>query len=476
MIRPYRIVSTTLHTQEVFTRIPFRYGIVTMTQLPHVFLEVRLEGDKGQSRGLSADHLPPKWFTKDPNAAIDDEIATMREVIVHAASLVTGVSFQSVFQLWRELWTAQATWAEQKGYPPLLAQFGTSLVERAIIDAFCRLEDITLSTAIHTNRFAIDFHSIDPTLPSDWTRLLPAKPLNTVVARHTVGMVDQINESDPAATNGGPTDTLPSSLERAIHAYQLREFKIKFCGVWEQDEPRLAAVFACLAQHAHPEWRYSLDGNESFADAGAFRDYWARLTSASWMRPHLGRLLFVEQPVNRKVALSASADWRSWAAAPKITIDESDGGLDDVPTSLKLGYAGSTHKNCKGVFKGILNRCRLLVAASQGRSMMMSGEDLSNIGPVALLQDLAVQALLGNRSVERNGHHYFRGLSMWPESVQRSVVEAHPDLFDDSREYAALTIRDGSVQLDSVIAAPFGYGLELDPRTFCASTEEIAAS
>ena len=53
----------------------------------------------------------------------------------------------------------------------------------------------------------------------------------------------------------------------------------------------------------------------------------------------------------------------------------------------------------------------------------MSGEDLVNIGPVALLQDLAVSATLGVTSIERNGHHYFAGLSAFPSSVGRQMLD-----------------------------------------------------
>jgi hypothetical protein len=473
MKKYFRITAITLFSREVSTRIPFRYGIATMTRLPHVFLEIVVESPNGVARGLSADHLPPKWFTKDPHAAIADEIATMRAVIVHAASVVKGASFESVFALWRELWLAQDAWALARGHPPLLAHFGTSLVERAVIDACCRLGGMTFAEAVHGNRLGIDFHSLDASLPVDWTRLLPAKPLTSVVARHTVGLADDINDADVASSGRPVNDGLPQSLEAAIRAYQLREFKIKFTGHWEQDSARLARIFACLANHAHPDWRYSLDGNESFADAAGFRDYWTRLSAAEWMRPHLNRLLFVEQPVNRRVALTASADWRSWTGAPRITIDESDGALDDVPASLKLGYAGSTHKNCKGVFKGLLNRCRLIAAAADGQKMLMSGEDLSNIGPVALLQDLVVQAVLGNRSVERNGHHYFRGLSMWPDDLQHRVANAHPDLYGEDHGFAALKIHDGSLQLTSTLAAPFGYAVEIKPEALGMVGEEI---
>jgi len=76
----------------------------------------------------------------------------------------------------------------------------------------------------------------------------------------------------------------------------------------------------------------------------------------------------------------------------------------------------------------VANRCllgHLRQTEPQGRHLM-SGEDLCNIGPVALLQDLAVMAALGIRSVERNGHHYHAGLSQFPRAVQQEVLACHP--------------------------------------------------
>jgi hypothetical protein len=470
----FQIVSAALFSEELVTRIPFRYGIATMTRLPHVFLQVEVAGRKGQSRGLAADHLPPKWFTKDPNAAVEDEIATMRAVIVHAASLAQRISFDRVFDFWMDLWAAQDSWAKANGYPQLLAHFGTSLVERAVIDAYCRLEGITFSTAVIDNRFGIDLRRIDSSLPGDWYRLLPPEPLAEIVARHTVGLADEITNSDLEKSGHGISDGLPRSLEDAVRVYGLREFKIKFFGQWERDMERLPRIFGCLEANAPADWRFSLDGNETFADAESFRSYWTRLSALPWLRPHLGRLLFMEQPLSRVTALESSADWHTWGEAPPVIIDESDGGLGDVPLALALGYSGSSHKNCKGVFKGILNRCRLTVAgATPGKNVLMSGEDLCNIGPVAMPQDLAVQSVLGNRSVERNGHHYFRGLSMWPEALQEAVVRAHPDLYGNERGFCALKITNGRLRLDSTLRAPFGYGAKFDPGSFCSSKEEI---
>ena len=59
---------------DVRTRLPFKYGIVTMTRTPHAFVRIRLEVDGKPAAGIAADHLPPKWFTKDPTKPIEDEI------------------------------------------------------------------------------------------------------------------------------------------------------------------------------------------------------------------------------------------------------------------------------------------------------------------------------------------------------------------------------------------------------------------
>ena len=89
------------------------------------------------------------------------------------------------------------------------------------------------------------------------------------------------------------------------------------------------------------------------------------------------------------------------------------------------------------------------------------------IGPVALLQDLAVVATVGAEHVERNGHHYFAGLSMFPTGVQDEILRHHGDLYTRGRRgFATLAIRDGAIDVGSVVAAPFGAAVELEPESF----------
>lgn len=140
-----------------------------------------------------------------------------------------------------------------------------------------------------------------------------------------------------------------------------------------------------------------------------------------------------------------------------MIIDESDAEFSSLPDALALGYAGTSHKNCKGVVKSLVNAASLLVARNDGRNCIHSAEDLANVGPVALIQDLSVVAALGINHVERNGHHYFAGLSMFAPDEQSRVLRAHPRLFTaPGQGFARLRIADGVVDVRTVNAAAMG--------------------
>ncbi len=67
-------------------------------------------------------------------------------------------------------------------------------------------------------------------------------------------------------------------------------------------------------------------------------------------------------------------------------------------------------------------------------------------------QDLALAAALGLAHVERNGHHYARGMSAAPAAEQQAFARAHPDLYDLRDGTAMLRIRDGAIQIGSLDA------------------------
>ena len=464
---PLKIIDTDIFVQDMQTRMPFRYGIATMTAAPHVFIRVVLDVDGTRTEGFAADHLPPKWFAKNPDTTLRHDVAQMMDVIEHAVNAARGsAAADSLFDWWRDLYQTQQAWAESKAYPALLWGFGVSLVERAAMDAFCRASGQTFAQALQSNAFGIDlgkvYRELEGVQPQS---VLPTKPLNTMNIRHTVGLADPIGDAD-IPVDERLDDGLPQSLESCIDFYGITYFKIKVCGDLDVDVPRLKQIATLLGSTGR-DYRYTLDGNEQFTDVATFKRMWEQLSADADLARFLKQLMFVEQPFHRDVALSDEVGraLRAWSDRPLMIIDESDGSPGDLPRALACGYNGTSHKNCKGVIKGIANACLLAHYRAQfpGQTFIQSAEDLANVGPVGLLQDLTVVASLGIDNAERNGHHYFLGLSMVPESIQSQVLVAHDDLYTRGESgVVRVNVIDGAVRIDSLVNAPFGLGYDLD--------------
>lgn len=454
--------------QSTSTRFPFQYGIASMTAAPHVLVRAEMDFHGRRFIGQAAEGLPPKWFTKNSTTLFEQDLPDMVSVIQHAADAVLAASRpQTFFQYWQEMYDAQVAWAAERKLPPLLANLGVALVERALLDGLCRMTERPLHAVLLENLLGLQLGAIRHELAGmEPASFLPAAPKKSFFVRHTVGLGDPIDESDPVAA---PDDQLPFTLEDNISAYGLRYFKIKLSGQYERDQSRLER----LARVLPVDGKFTVDGNENFPTLDEFRDQWERHLShpqvGDWLR---SGLLFVEQPLHRDTALAESmqASLAAWSNRPSIIIDEADGSLADLEKALELGYSGVSHKNCKGIVKGLANAATIHARNSEttaGR-YVLSGEDLANLGPVALLQDCAMMSSLGLSHVERNGHHYFRGLSAWPKPWQADTVASHPDLYqwrqDHAGEpYASLKISQGTLSMLSVNEAPFGCKPRLDP-------------
>jgi hypothetical protein len=474
-----RIVGTDLRILNMRARMPFRYGIATMTATPHLFCRVELEIDGRRQAGTSADHLPPKWFTKDPRTSVRDDVAEMIQVITTACDIARAApKSATVFDLWRRVYDGQAAWGGGWGKPPLLSHFGSSLVERAAIDAFCRHEGVSFARAVRRNWLGVKLGQIHPELEgAEPKELLPAEPLRSVVARHTVGLSDPLTDGE-VGPEERVDDGLPQSLEACIRVYGLTHFKIKLFGDVAKDVERVGRCADVIERTLGRDAKYAhtLDGNENFKAVGPLREFWEKLTGEPRLAGFLRRLIFVEQPLHRDVALGpeAAKEFAAWGGRPATIIDESDGELSSSRKALEAGYVGTSHKNCKGVFKGIANACLIEHRRREDRSReyVLSGEDLCNVGPVALPQDLAAAATLGVGHLERNGHHYFRGLTMLPERMQETVLHAHPDLYRRHEAgFPTVAIEGGRMRIGSAVEAPFGINFEPDSSQFTPAAE-----
>lgn len=459
--------DVTFRTRWMRTRFPFRYGIAAMTELPHVFLSVKVTIDGEEIVGLASEGLPPKWFTKNPETTFEQDLPKMLQAIEKAVEFGRVVEECSVFAWWQKVYSKQDAWADENGIPPLLAHLGTSLIERAMIDTVCRFESSSFAEAVESNVFGIDLGAIHSELmgtePSDWL----GNPEKSVIARHTVGLGDPLTASEIPEEDRAD-DMLPQALLDAIDAYGLTHFKVKICGNLEVDVPRLERLAELFTEKV-PSYQLTLDGNEQYRSLAQFREHWEAYLERPALREFLSpeHLIFVEQPMHRDDALKdgVKEGFDSWPEAPPMIIDESDAELTSLRCALELGYRGTSHKNCKGVFKGLANRCLVEWYRRErpDERWLMSGEDLANVGPVALLNDLEVMAALQIGDVERNGHHYFKGLSMFPYSVQEKVATVYPALYTMREEgYASLQIRDGRLDVEMLLGSGFGCAIDFD--------------
>jgi hypothetical protein len=350
-----------------------------------------------------------------------------------------------------------------------------------MIDAFCRARGLSFAQAVYNNHFGVQLGELHPELadfsPADF---LPEQPGHHLVVRHTVGLGDPLAEAD-IPPEERLDDGLPQSLEACIKTYGLTHFKLKLCGQAGQDVARLKQIAGLIEANGVEDYAFTLDGNEQYQDIGPFKELWHRLTTDAALAPFMSRLLFVEQPLPRDVALSEATQEAllAWKDRPPLIIDESDGEIGSLPAALAGGYAGSSHKNCKGVFKGIANAC--LVAHRRHIDLagvyLISAEDLSNIGPVALLQDSTVVATLGISHAERNSYYYFAGLSMFPEAVQAAILARHSDLYHrHPRGFPTLNIQEGKIAIGSLLEAPFGLAVDFEPGIFTPLDEWDVAS
>jgi len=465
-----RVVNSTLHLRELHTRMPFRFGIANVSRLLHAILRIEFEIDGRRQIGLSAENLMPKWFTKDPTTTPQHDQQQMVGVIRSAMQLAGELGpVESVHQLWQQLQagTEQRSRMQASPNPPLLLGLGVSLVERAAIDALCRARGVAFWQALRAGMLGIELGQIYPgelsgARPAD---LLPARPLCRVLVRHTVGLSDPLTDSDVSPADR-LDDGLPHSLRSCIDAYGLRAFKIKLWGDVQRDSSRLADIAQLLDANG-TDYAYSLDGNENFHQVEPLIELWRRLSEQPRLERFLSRLMFLEQPLHREIALSEQTRGQllAWRDRLAMIIDESGASVQDVVDALAGGYVGVSHKNCKGVIKGIAAACLIEARRRRGQTrLILSAEDLSNTGPIALPQDLAVVAALGVGHVERNGHHYFRGLHAWPKELQQAVVAEHGELFravsdpDASEAFVAPAIQAGQVWLESINRAAFGIG------------------
>ena len=455
MTQAFRIAEIELLEHPVVLRMPFRFGVVTLRRCHQAFVRARIETPDGRSGwGASAEMIVPKWFDKNQALSDEDNFNQERDVL-HLArqAYLSDTQPTTAFGHFARHHHAHVSVSAARGHNPLLANYGPALVDRAVIDAVCRLHGVSFYRAVQSNLLGLDA-SMAEFAGMDWNAFLSSlRPATRIHARHTVGMLDAIRTDELAEPVG---DGLPESLEQVIQCYGQRHFKLKVGGQLQADVERLTRIASVLDTLTHP-YQVTLDGNEQYPDAPGLRALLEAMRASPALQRLNASILFIEQPVTRQNALTT--DLRQTDLGWPVIIDESDGELDAFVRARACGYSGISSKTCKGVYRSLLNaaRCHRWNREEPGR-YFMSGEDLTVQAGLSLQQDLALVNLLGITHVERNGHHYVNGLASRPEVEQRDFQRAHPDVYEHSHGATRLQIREGSIYIASLDQVGYATG------------------
>lgn len=463
--KPVTLEAIDFFERPVTLRLPFKFGAVVVREASQVFVRVEAQVGGKRTVGAAADLMVPKWFDKRPEISSSENVEQLRSSLrIARDAYLAEPSYPSAFAPHAAHASAVKSAGAAGDLPPLVMSFGLALIDRALIDAVCRATGASFADAVRTNVLGFEPSRIAPDLKSlDASAFLASlSPVPAIAARHTVGMLDPLDASDPRPD---VSDGLPVTLEEVIAAYSHTYFKLKAGGNVAEDIARLVRIAGILDRRVGT-YKATIDGNEQYPDAEVVAELVARMAETPALANLRAATLFIEQPIARAAALRKPLG-ETGTKVPMI-IDESDGEDDALLRAFALGYRGVSSKACKGVWRALINAARV---QSAGSGAILSGEDLTTQAGLAVQQDLALVSLLGLGHVERNGHHYVDGFGVAPVAEVEGFRSAHPDIYQDRGGKIRLAIADGRIALASINAAP-GLGSSSHPDF--ASMEPMA--
>jgi hypothetical protein len=447
------------------TRIPFRYGNTCLTRCPQAVLEATIEVDGRRQAGYSGDCLPPGWFDKTPGRSFRQQIEDMLAAVALAERVFREEAARpcTLFECWLAAYHGVQQEAQQRGLNPLLASFGISFFERAIMDALARAAELSFAQAVRRNIYGIEAGAVHPELtglqPADW---LPAQASREVFVRHTIGLGDPLTIAE-IPPEERVDDGFPQALEEYIERTGTRYFKLKLANQPARDRQRLLALAELAQRHLGNDYYLTLDGNEQYKHAADFDALVHMLRSTPELATLLANTLAIEQPLERSIALDErhTAGVRQLSSFKPVIIDESDADLSSYARAIELGYRGVSSKNCKGPIKSLLNAGLTWLKNDRGRrhDFLMTGEDLCSVGIIPTQADLCLAATLGLTHVERNGHHYHPGLTYLPQQQREAALAAHGDFYALQHGVVSPCVQDGKLQIGTLQCVGFGFAV-----------------
>src|SRR5262245_56129053 len=154
----FTVREVRLYERDVRLRMPFRFGVVTLTQAPQVFVRARIElADGSWHWGAAAELLAPKWFDKNLALSNEDNFEQLRRAVALAIDAYTAPAApRTAFGHFAAHYEAQIAAGARGGLNPLVASFGPAQIDRAVLDALCRSAGCSFYDAMRVNLPGID--------------------------------------------------------------------------------------------------------------------------------------------------------------------------------------------------------------------------------------------------------------------------------------------------------------------------------
>jgi hypothetical protein len=285
-----KLVDVERYERDVRLRLPFRFGVTTVTHATQAVVRATIALPDGQRHtGVAAETLAAKWF--DKNLALSDEqnLDQLRQSLAIAVELYRRRGVDTPFGLYAASYREQQARGAALALNPLVASYGPALLDRAIADALGRATGRSFPELVSRGLLGVDSTDITPDLAGfDIAAFLSSLRIApSIELRHTVGLVDPITAADQKPGER-VDDGLPETLEEVVRRYRGRYYKLKVGGDVQADLDRLARIAAVLDRDL-PGYRATLDGNEQYEDVQGVAELWRRMRETPALRGLVGR-------------------------------------------------------------------------------------------------------------------------------------------------------------------------------------------
>src|SRR5437899_10598436 len=86
-----RVLAAEFGVRPMMLRLPFKFGAVTLTRCPQVFVRATIEcSGHGTTEGFAAELMVPRWFDKRADRTQTDNIVHLRQALGASADSYTA--------------------------------------------------------------------------------------------------------------------------------------------------------------------------------------------------------------------------------------------------------------------------------------------------------------------------------------------------------------------------------------------------